>query len=367
MAKIFRISFHVVFLVLFPLASSFSSNTEPKALQKTLFQVGYHRGVLFPHHTYIEFFNEDFINAFELRLGRTLPNISYPKPPTIGFGAYYSNLANKDIYGNAIAAFLYFDSQFTDYEKFFSMGSSVASGISYSNKPYHKKYNPLNQAIGSHLNAFIILSLNLNFSYNTDFVLSLSPSLIHKSNGKIKLPNSGLNFHTLKLSATYNISEEEILLTNFADKEAKNSLVGVLSGGIREENKRNPVKQIISSVLIEYYRELHSKGRIGAGGDLFYYSPYLSSSAVESEFNPIAVGVHLSYEILWGRLSFILQPGIQQKVDNQGGLRNFSRVGIRYRLNNNLLFNFSLKSSMFVAEYIEWGFGYNLNFGKDER
>ncbi|MFO8022019.1 MAG: acyloxyacyl hydrolase, partial [Perlabentimonas sp.] len=343
MAKIFRISFHVVFLVLFPLASSFSSNTEPKALQKTLFQVGYHRGVLFPHHSYIEFFNEDFINAFELRLGRTLPNIRYPKPPTIGFGAYYSNLANKDIYGSATAAYVYFDSQFTDDEKFFSIGSSIATGISFTNKPYHKHYNPFNQAIGSHLNAFIILSLNLNFSYNSDFMMSLSPSLIHKSNGRIKLPNSGLNFHTLKLSATYSINNKKVQLTgndNFAPSKTRSSLVGVISGGIREENKRNPVKQIISSVVVEYYRKLFATGRIGAGGDLFYYSPYLSSSAVENDFKPIAVGGHVSYEILWERLSFILQPGIQQRVDNQGGLRNFSRVGIRYRLNNNLLFNF---------------------------
>ncbi|MFP4557036.1 MAG: acyloxyacyl hydrolase [Bacteroidales bacterium] len=305
-----------------------------------------------------------------MRLGQNLPNVRYPKAPSIGFGAYYSNLANKDIYGNAIAMYAYFDSQFSDYDRAVSLGSTVASGVSYTGKPYHKKHNPFNQAIGSHLNAFIILSLNLNFKLNADFVLSLSPSLIHNSNGKVKLPNSGLNFHTLKLSATYKVSEKEILLSNidnFANKETRNSLVGVLSGGIREENKRNPVSQIVSSVVVEYYRTLFRNGRIGVGGDLFYYSPYLSTLTNDSEFESFAAGAHFSYEILWGRLSFILQPGIQQRADDQAGLRNFSRVGIRYRLKNNLLLNLSLKSSMFVAEYIEWGFGYNLNFGKNER
>lgn len=334
---------------------------------KDIVSATYYRGFVYPHHQYIQFYNNEYINGVDLRVGKTFPTINSERIPTIGLGGYMSNLGNGDIYGNVFSGYVYFVSPVVSL-KGFTLGTNVASGLGWVTRPNDPTTNSLNQAIGSHLNAFIVLALDFKFSVSNKFTLFFGPSLTHNSNGKIKLPNTGLNIVSLRLGADYVLTTENIDITqkvflpNYNKRHRVNFL---LSSGIQQDNKPKPITNGVLGLNSNYSYLLGKRGRAGAGVDLFYIPTefkYYTENEVVLNPSPWSGGVYLGYEIVWERLSFVLQQGMRLFYENPYESDFYSRVGIRYRFAQRFVANCSLKTSRFVAEYVEWGIGYDLNF-----
>jgi hypothetical protein len=365
-------SLKIVFIVLAILLYSptycivAANNQDQRATGNKLFiEASYHFGSMYPHHSYLQFYNEDYINGFELKAWKHFPNLRPTRPPGIGVGIYHSNLGNRNIYGHNTGVYLSFLSSYFSIKEIFSFSSTVSSGISYASKPFDKEQNPLNQAIGTHLNALIVLSLNFNFQLNSDFSVFVSPSLSHTSNGRIKFPNTGLNLYTIQFGGKYKINGLNAPTLNepFV-KNPKINIVVMYAGGIRQSYKRNPFKEYVSSSIVEVTYSLNPNHRIGIGGNLFQSKSLTDNLSIIQEnvadFTPTS-GLHFTYEIVWGKLSFTLHPGLMVTMNTITPSKYFTRVGIRYNFFKGLFLNCSLKSAQFSAEYIEWGIGYNLN------
>lgn len=336
-------------------------------MRYTKLNVGYYRGLVYPHHQYLQFHNNEYINGIDFRIGKTFPTINHYRIPTIGLGGYTSNLGNSNLYGNLYSAYIYFSSPYIA-RKYFSFSSNVSSGLGWITKPNHPSQNPMNQAIGTHLNAFIVLAFDFQFRMNNSFSLFLSPSLIHNSNGKIKLPNTGLNIFSLRFGVGYDIQDDVIAVSrnqNTDNKSKPHRLNFLLSGGIKENNKQKPIQKGVWGLNTNYSYYLGKNGRAGGGVDLFYIPityNYSTEHEVVEKLGPWSGGIYLGYEIVWERLSFVLQQGIRMFNENPSESDFYSRVGLRFRFAQNYVANCSLKTSKLTAEYIEWGIGYDFNF-----
>lgn len=348
-----------------------TSDRSEDGITKDMFIYGsYHRGVLFPHHGSMSYYNEDYINGFELRVGRSFPEIRVARIPDIGVGVYHSNLSNDKVYGNTTSLYAFFSSGFFEDSKLFNFGTTFAGGINYVDNPFHKDDNPFNQSIGSHYNAFIILSLDFKYRITNKLSLYLNPSLVHMSNGRIKLPNTGLNLYNIQFGTKYIINNKEFDISKYSlpkpfEKSKKHRISALSVAGVRQMSTMRYETEFISSILLEYTYSLSPNIRIGAGGDLFFVSDFMIDyipDDIDYEYNQLKGGLHFSCEIIWDKLSFILHPGLRIYNKEPNEKLFFSRVGIRYNFFSDFFLNCSLKSSSFVAEYIEWGIGYNFNF-----
>ena len=355
----------IVFVV--PLSYSVKATDPEIFLRETSVSATYFRGFLYPHHEYIQFFNSEYINGVDIRFGKSFPNINSKRIPTIGLGGYMSNLGNTDIYGNVLSGYAYFTSPIV-LHKGLSVGTNLGVGLGWVTKPNNPFTNPLNQAIGSHLNAFILLALDLRYKTNSGLSFFVGPSLMHSSNGKIRLPNTGLNIISLRLGADYIIRNEiydfsqKVFLLNYEKRHRLNFL---LSSGIQQDNKPKPITKGVWGLNTNYSYLLGKRGRAGAGVDLFYIPTeykYYTENEVVINPSPWSGGVYLGYEIVWHKVSFVLQQGVRLFYENPYESDFYSRLGIRYRFAQRFVANCSLKTSRLVAEYVEWGIGYDLNF-----
>jgi len=343
-----------------------ASDTD-SVMRYTKFNVGYYRGFVYPHHQYLQFHNNEYINGIDFRVGKTFPTINRRRIPTIGLGGYASNLGNSSLYGNLYSAHIYFSSPYLT-RKNFSFGSNISSGLGWITKPNHPSKNPMNQAIGSHFNAFIVLAFDFQYCVNSSFSLFLSPSFIHNSNGKMKLPNTGLNIFSLRFGVGYDIKDDVIVVSEnlYIKNNLKRHRLNLLvSGGIKEESKQKPIQKGVGGLNTNYSYFLGKNGRVGGGFDVFYI-PVTDKNETEFETgvksDPWSGGAYLGYEIVWERLSFVLQQGIRLFYHNTYESDYYSRLGIRFRFAQNYVANCSLKTSRLTAEYIEWGIGYDFNF-----
>jgi hypothetical protein len=356
----------LLIIILTSLCQNLSAAGVDSTLRKTAISAAYYRGLVYPHHEYIQFHNHEYINGVDFRLGRTFPEINSRRIPTIGFGGYMSNLGNSEIFGNVYSGYVYFASPIVKLKEF-TLGTNVSSGLGWITKPNEPSLNPLNQAIGSHLNAFIVLALDFRFWASNNFSVFLGPTLTHNSNGKIKRPNTGLNIFSLKMGAEYIIKSNKAVPSqivadpNTNDRHRINFL---FSGGIQEDSKQKPIAEGVWGLNTNYSYFLGKNGRAGAGIDMFYIPTeykYYTENEVVLNPSPWSGGVYLGYEIVWERLSFVLQHGLRLFYENPYESDFYSRVGIRYRFAQRYVVNCSLKTSKLVAEYIEWGIGYDLN------
>ncbi len=350
--------------------SSSVSGDNPPHISSTFIQASYLRGSMYPHHEYLRFFNHDFVNGFELQLAKTFLHLRPHRPPAIGVSLYHSGLGNRDVYGTITGLSFTFKSNYFSLGNVFTLGSTVSSGVSYASKPYNSETNPFNQAIGSRLNALIVVSVDFKVSIDKTLALFVSPTYTHTSNGKLKLPNTGLNLYALQIGACYSINQNEVVpispeLPQIASSRVK--LIGLYAAGVSQNNKRNPFAEFASSSILEITYSLNSNHRIGIGGDVFQSTNITKNlnelQLAEADYTT-TYGVHLAYEIVWGRLSFALQPGYMVIPNSLTPSRIFKRVGIRYNVYDGFFVNCSLKATQFAADYIEWGIGYNLSVAK---
>ncbi len=325
----------------------------------------YHHGYLFPHHRLVTYFTEEYINGFNITLSRYMPGIKLLNPPEMGGGYYFSNLGSREIYGYAHGVYFYVARDFLKNQSPFNLQSTMNIGASYNTKHWDLSENYSNRNIGTHVNIFFMYSLNLKVKVSERILVSAGPVLVHTSNGNIKQPNFGLNLLNTHFSMTCLIdpkNKKTALPVRQITDFNKNRFLFIASGGVRQLSHRIPDYFAVGSLLTGYSRRINPYLALGLGTD-FIYDPtegremYVTGVRVENLI-PWHVGVHLSYERIWDHLSFILNTGY--KVITPSGHFNYqyNRIGVRYRFDNNLLLNYSLKSHKIVADFIEFGVGY---------
>ena len=125
----------------------------------------YGYGFVYAHHKSFNYFIEDYPQTFELDLtkrtnGRKIWHQVY-KYPTVGFGYEHSTLGNKQILGNANALLCFISIPIVE-NKSLKFSYKCAAGAAFLSEKFDLYNNNYNIAIGSHLNAYLNLNLDLD-------------------------------------------------------------------------------------------------------------------------------------------------------------------------------------------------------------
>ena len=107
--------------------------------------------------------------------------------------------------GCAISVNGYLSGPFVRFQKL-SFNYELGLGITFNWNKFNPVTNPNNIAISANQSVFIETGLNLEYQISRRYFISTGYGFNHFSNGKLKMPNQGLNTGALKFSLRYQIN-----------------------------------------------------------------------------------------------------------------------------------------------------------------
>jgi hypothetical protein len=285
--------------------------------------------------------------------------------PLKSFSFEYRNFGYKEVLGSAISFTSYMVFPLFETKNNCFIDFTMGSGIGYLTRCYNAEENPLNNAIGSKLNARV----NLKFSITRYFQkthLGTGIEFMHFSNGSLKTPNLGLNLPSVYLQFGYNITDRvqgvkrtEKLKTNL---ESPNNLTAELIftgkeiGAIPYEPKLYPV--IAARLAYTYSKRGLWGGEIAL--DLIHnesnFHKYHDTTFVRKDILQIGIYAGAYIQFYKSQLAFGLGWYARDNINPEG--RMYNRIGYRYYFRKNWFALFNVKANYAKADYFEFGIGY---------
>jgi hypothetical protein len=327
-------------------------------------------GIVLPHHSSVQYLINKRITGFEILLatqsyGRTVYDKLY-RYPRLGIGFLTTSLGNKTLFGSGNAVFGFMDFPFSSRSTKLRLNYQIDFGIGYLSKTYDKESNIMNIAISNNLNAFIGLDLCARYRINNYNEMQAGVKMFHFSNGKISTPNLGIN--SMVLSAGYIFAIKpmryETRTINNIDKKKKRFFDVILSAGAKASDQILKKDYFVSSLVVDYKYFPHYKYGFGLGTD-FFYDGSIGPNKVNdlggtySNSDAYQAGIHAGVYPQYSKITIVVQCGVYLYSSYNKYADFYSRIGFRYKIYKNLLFNMTLKSHYAIADYIEWGIGYS--------
>ncbi len=343
--------------------------------------------------------------GIEFPSSRQRPWQQYLNDPTVGLGMTYLNFGN-DVMGEGIAMYPYIllNALRTPH---FSVKVKLASGLVAVNGHYRATVNEVipNKTFGSLLNAYLSGGLNFDFPITRNIALNAELGFDHISNGRIQEPNKGANilYGGVGMIATLNpgIGEEKSP-KSFPDLPYKWSLNVTGAAGVQNADMTDSRKFLISTFHIGGIYNVTNWYGVGLGMDVFY------NGAIGSETNrglfcrdhdysatdKMRVGLSLDNELQFGDVTAMVDWGLYlvnpsrhfyardheesghdfrlplfYKTKGAGSQEacHYIRFGIKYRIYDNLYIQALAKTHRHIAEFIEFGIGYQIPFLRKDR
>ncbi len=337
-------------------------------------------GFIFSHTDKIRHLVEGHVPTLALQLDRpaTLNRDwrALYKDPVWGGELYFAELANPDELGWGLGGHLFIDlplSSNGDGGLWFRTGG----GVGYIRHPFDRSENVKNWAIGSFWNTFFHFRLSWKKCLGWDWRIGTGIGYGHFSNGAVNLPNLGINVPALHLNVAHKVAQghyreegkAERTVFRAVEPENPHRFRLVSGGGIKEAGSLLGEKYGAVGVQGEYDHRISGRSYLGVGLDGFYdrslRKKVRSKEGAQRGSGPefVQLGAKLSYSLVVGNLTLLLQKGAYLYTPFLGHGRFYHRVGARYQWSPRWLFNFSLKSHYADADHMEIGVGYVLPFG----
>lgn len=281
--------------------------------------------------------------------------------PRIGVTAGLNTYGNNAVLGQSIGLYSFLELPLAKGEKW-SFNAKKGAGFAYVTKTYDLISNPKNNAISTHLNCLVVIGLQINRQWKQSEA-ALGIEMTHLSNGATKLPNLGLNLPYLSLGYTRYLEPLQQLTTDIKPVEYSNwklLLSGVIS--TRQIPPTGGRNYFISSMGIYAQKLFKRKVKAEIGLDGFYnqshYDFFVDQTQITSDI--FQLGVYAGYLLPLDRLEFLLGMGyyFRNKINPEGPV--YHRFGARYRINERLAANITIKAHWGKADYFEYGLLYTL-------
>lgn len=351
-------------------------------------------GNILPTNTYVKLQNTDLDGvphyfSYSLRLAKQTTGDQLWQQlygyPEYGMGVYSASFVNTTRLGHPFAVYGFFNAPFFRI-KAFSLNYELGLGCSFNWNHYDPLNNPGNIAISTDASVYIDAGLNLKYRLGRRMSLSLGYGFTHFSNGRLKLPNKGLNTDAARIGLTCNLFDEPIRYQTHAKPPQIKHNEWIVSGygGMQnviylgtEVDVVTAMKGInlpVFGISNTFNRQLDDKSKIGFGFTVGYQGSQNSQIIVESgklDEQEIAFSRHLSisvypsYELAIDRLSLIIQPGfyLYRKQTAQMSPAFYQRIGVKYHFLKNTFAGISLRAEKFyISDFIEWTLGQRLNW-----
>lgn len=352
-----------LFIGLFQIFSStIASFAQEKEHHNYFIESVYQYGFIWQHRPSLAQIIGGNINVIRFTFGKETFGQKYWEQlyryPDWGVGYSFTDLGNPEELGQANAIYSYLRVPILKRKKF-SLSYKISGGLAYLNKG--------NIAIGSHINLYFDVSIDTKIKLGKQLELINSFGATHYSNGAIKMPNLGVNLFSYRLGLHYQLQtpEREKITLELPELYGKNCITLFAGAGVKEKRPDGGKKFTVASGSVDYMRVLNLKHKIGLGIDAFYDETLFDLMDPDSVLaltnkDIMRYGFHISGETQVNKLVLVVQIGTYFHANYTDDGKIYQRIAIRYLLSQNLFANVSLKTSKGVADYVEWGLGYQL-------
>ncbi len=355
---------HILLLIVLLLQiNSFISLSQTDSTKQYYIEPIYQYGFIWQHRPSLSDIIDGNINVVRISFGKSTYGQNYwdelYRYPDHGIGYSFTDLGNPDELGQANAIYYFIRIPLIKKSKF-SLSYKISGGLAYLNKG--------NIAIGSHLNLYFDASIDTKIKLSNKIDLINSFGATHYSNGAIVMPNLGVNLFSYRIGIQYKLydHQNEKLHSLFPKLFNKQAITIVAGAGVKEKRPDGGKKYTVSSISLDYMRLTGYKHKFGLGLDVFYDASLFD--IIENKQNNklstqeiMRYGIHLSGEARYKKLVLAVHIGTYLWAKYKDDGKIYQRVAIRYLFTENLFANISLKTSKGIADFVEWGIGYQFN------
>lgn len=280
--------------------------------------------------------------------------------PFYGFTLFAGTVGNADVLGSYYGGYGFISFPFVQ-KGFYSLGGKIGIGMGYGTKPYDAEENIYNLAIGSRLNALICLGLESRFQFRHN-MFSLNLDMTHFSNGATKVPNLGINIPYVSLGYSRRIKEADKVPDNYVcapfEPSYEFGIMGI--GSLKQVYPIGGKNYGVLGLNLIGRKYFNVKRGMEVSLDLISKQALkeFHSDIPKSQLDIMQIGGFVGYIIPIDKLHIVVGMGgyLRDKYRPDGPF--YHRLGVRYRLNNGMNFNVTLKSHWAKADYVEYGIGY---------
>lgn len=239
----------------------------------------------------------------------------------------------------------------------------VGWGLAWIAEPYDREVNHRQVAIGSHINAAVLLAIELQKRVGRDR-FGLGIALDHQSNGSLQVPNLGINLVSVGLSWNMGVGSDHALeaATDTVSDEVGAWRTEVMAAwGYQEIEPIGSGKRTVIAVSATMYRQTSPVFAWGGGADVFNKGS-LRDRDPELANVPLTdltqAGLHIGVAYCIGGLALVLEPGCYVITPVEERSRLYQRIGMRQRIGKHVFANLTLKTHFGAADHFELGLGY---------
>ena len=330
----------------------------------------------------------------------------------------------------AVYPYIMFDAIDSDYFQMrFKVAGGLAAVTEHwftqeDQDPDHYLEPTVNTLFSSYVNAYLNAGVNLNVPITSYLALGAEFGYFHMSNGRTSMPNLGVNvlYGSVGVSATFN-SQVKKTPKVFPDQPYGWAINFTGSGGVHKATMADKGRFPTSSFHAGAVYHVNNWYAIGAGADVFYNGAVTKRTnhdlycdgeyEIEGQLvdcttcgdekdidhpfkNKVRVGLAMNNEFKFGLVTAILDWGVyvynqsrnlynDYHMDHYGEVApkrplfyesahgakreeafHYFRLGARCRIVDNLYVQAALKAHLNVAEFIEFGVGYQIPFLKKQ-
>lgn len=282
--------------------------------------------------------------------------------PRYGVLVLHTRMANAARIGEAIGVAPYLSLPLLGGNRL-SLSLRVGWGLGYVSKPYDRRENTRQIAIGSRFNGALQLMPELRYDEQR-LGVQLGLGINHWSNGSAKQPNLGLNFLSLSLGASYALGvaapQRTVPDTRGYERERREfSVVGAF--GMSESGRPLNGQHSVYALSGHASWRVGGKGTLGGGVDVFNKGDLptvLPALDNRSRAELTQAGAHFGGSLLMGRGELLFQFGAYAYTPAPDDAPVYQRLGMRYRIGKRLLASACLKTHFATADHWEFGIGY---------
>ena len=330
----------------------------------------FHQGAILPHRKVVSEIVGEATKSVELSIYKnTFGKKSWQQLhnyPRLGISFIAMDLGNEKELGNGYGIFSFIELPSNHYNKI-SWSMKLGYGLGYIEKPFDREKNVKNVAIGSNFNAIIYANSIWSLRLSEELKFALGVSMVHFSNASSSRPNLGINVLSLNSGFSYGFGEKERFIAQKIEKRSR-KLVRSIRGtfGVKEIPPADGPKYFVSAYSFGLMKPRAAKSSIGVSADLFYNTSLTQaiaddSSSTSGSLNNIRMGLGGIYAFDFGKISLAVELGayVFSKYKKQGLV--YSRLYTKFNASDKLFFTVGLKTHYFVADFPEFGIGYNFN------
>ncbi len=319
-------------------------------------------GFIIPHHPDMKYLVEGHVLAATVNMYKVTDGRRdwhhYFNFPSWGLSFNAFNLRSDDI-GAGFSALIFLDAPLNPKR---SVGLKMGIGAAYINKPFDLDDNFHNTAIGSHINAAIVLEGYVSVPLSRKFFMRPGIALHHVSNGAFQMPNSGINMPFLKLTVCYlgsKAGRPERLNPEFV-KPPNQLLLGTTFGAKEILPIGGPLYPVVNVFAI-WKKRFSPKSSYGAEGGINYNQSlsFREESTNDDRYYDLRAYIAGMWQLHFEPFGIRLQAGtyLFPAFASDGSV--FFRYHLIYELPR-IEFIAGLKSHFAKADNIEVGAAYRL-------